>query len=427
MKFLWKLFSRLLASLLSVLLLLSLILLPVVSFATKISDSGTLVDLIFSSGILAQLSRPVSGSHNILLSNGTVDTGNGDEALDALIGSLKDMLHSGEMTYKELIKALNDKLSSGELDAAALIKTLQALIDSSALDAEQLLSDFGIPPALYQALLMSDGSLDLNALAETFQVLMNTGLLDMEILLEEMGIPADTGMDADKVVKQLSKSSAAKALISTYAEDVLNAATGVEKAPGLTTETVLDILQPHMEEIVAIVEENLPEGVEIDRSKLESAIHKAAATALPSLVEALPSGKELADKVIDRENPALSTAMDILRFIRSGYLYLTAIGTTIVLALLIFLLRLPGFSGLRWVGSEALSGALIVGVLGYFLQTQQMVDILSSFANEAVFFTTSLLSSMSATFIPFAVIYGVAGLILIISSKILNAVLDDRD
>jgi hypothetical protein len=142
------------------------------------------------------------------------------------------------------------------------------------------------------------------------------------------------------------------------------------------------------------------------------------------LVDSLPPAKELADKVIDPDNPTLSTAMEILKFIRNGYLRIATIAIIVLLALLIFLLRLPGFSGLRWVGSEALSGALVIGALGYFLQTQQMVDMLRSFANEATAFVTPLLSELSAAFIPFAIIYGLAGITLIVCSKILNVTFD---
>ncbi len=423
MKFLWKLFSRLLASLLSVVLLLSLILLPFVSFATDISDSNTLINLIFSSGILDQLSAPSAKHHNALLSNGTVDTGSNPEA-DKLAESLKELLNSGEMSIGQLLGTLKAKLDSGELDVSGLTATLQELISSGALNVEEMMKEFGIPEALYQALLSPNGTVDITSLVETLHILMDSGLLDMETLLEEMGIPADTQIDTEQITKSLAKSSVAKELFATYTEDVLNAATGVEAPQKLTSDTVLDIISTHMDEIVTIVEDNLPEDVEIDRKKLEGAIDKAASVALPALVDSLPPAKELADKVIDPDNPTLSAAMEILKFIRNGYLRIAAIAIIALLALLIFLLRLPGFSGLRWVGSEALSGALVIGALGYFLQTQQMVDILRSFANEATAFVTPLLSELSAAFIPFAIIYGLAGIALIVGSKILNVTFD---
>ena len=328
------------------------------------------------------------------------------------------------MTAQELIFALNDKLNRGELDATTLTKTLQELINSGAVDAKQMLSALGFPDALYQALFASENSIDLSSLVNTFQVLMTSGLLDVDTLLEEIGIPADTPIDTEEIMKKLAKSEAAKELIATYTEDVLNAATGVDNVPGLTADTVLDILQPHMEEIANIVKDSIPEDVEIDSEKLESAINKAASTVLPSLVDALPSAENMANTIIDQENPAVVAIMDGLKFVRSGYLRLAAIGVAVVLSLLIFLLRLPGFSGLRWVGSEVLSGALVIGALAFFLQTQQMIDILRSFVNEATVFVAPLLSELSAAFVPFAIIYGIAGLVLIVSSKILDATFD---
>ena len=229
MKFLWKLFSRLVASLLSVVLLLSLILLPLVSFVTDISDSNTLIDLIFSSGILEQLSAPSSKHHNVLLSNGTVDTGSNPE-VDKLVESLKELLNSGEMSIKELIGTLKAKLASGELDVSGLTATLQELITGGALNVEEMMKEFGIPESIYQMFLSPNGTMDITSLVETLHILMDSGLLDMETLLEEIGIPADTQIDTEQIAKNLAKSSVAKELLATYTEDVLNAATGVEAA-----------------------------------------------------------------------------------------------------------------------------------------------------------------------------------------------------
>ncbi|MBE6983094.1 MAG: hypothetical protein E7435_02255 [Ruminococcaceae bacterium] len=423
MKFLWKLFSRLLASLLSILLFLSLVLIPLISFVTDTAKPEKIVDLIFSSSILRQF--PCPDPHRVLLSNGTVDTDVDTE--QALTNMLRDLLCSGEITVGEIIDTLKDKLNRGELDVAGLTRALQSLIDSGEVNAEALLEKFGVPLSLYQAFLSAEGSLDIDALVETFTVLISSDLLDMDVLLEEAGLSADTEINTERIMKKLAKSSAAKALISTYAEDVLNAATGIEEAPTLTADTVLDILQPHLEELVTIVADSLPDNTAVDRHKLEKAIHKAASAALPPLIDTLPPARELADKVIDRNDPTLSAAMDILRFIRSGHLKTAAICIAVLLALLIFLLRLPSFSGLRWVGSEAISSALLLGALSFFLQTQYLRDILSSAAAGAEGLIFPLLFELSATFLPFAVIYGVSGLVLVVSSKILNAVFEDRD
>ena len=341
MKILWKIISSILAFLISILLFLSLILFPAVSFLTDSSEPSKLVDALMSSGLFAQPSEPSAKSHQILLSTDTVEDLPGNDTLESLMASLEE--------------------------------------------------------------------------------LANSGIIDVEQLMEDLDIPKDAQINSAHMMQELSESKAVQTLITKYAEDILSAATGAETAPALTAETVMDILSPYMDELVSIVERNLPKDANIDREKLSAAIDKAAGDALPTLVDTLPPAKEVANALVG-EDGELAMALEAFGFVRSGQLRLIALGVIAIFLLLIFLLRLPGFKGLRWIGISGLFGAVFAGGLGYLLQAKPVLVALQDAVADASGLVMPLLKSLSSTFVNFAIIYAIAGFILIISCGVLNAV-----
>jgi hypothetical protein len=346
MKTFWKILSGFLAFLMSILLVVSLIILPAVSFLTDNAEPSKLVDIIMSSGLLTKPGVPSAKNHQILLSNGTVE---------------------------------------------------------------------GLPEGV-----------DLDTLMESLEELAKNGVIDVEQIMEDLEIPADAEIDQDQMMQELTESQAVQTLVSTYAEDIINAAAGTGKAPTLTTDTVMDILAPHMDEIVTIVEKNLPKDINIDRDKLTNAIDKAASAALPDLVDSLPPAQEVADAVVGNNNQ-LASVMSALNFVRSGKLRLIALGIVAFLLLMVFLLRLPSINGLRWVGISGLVGAVFVGALGYLLQAKPVLDSLQSGISSVASLVMPLLASLASTFVTFAIIYGVAGLVLVVGNGVLNVVIAKRE
>jgi hypothetical protein len=346
MKIFWKIFSGLLASLLSLFLVLSLISFPAISFITDNAAPEKLVDIIISSGMFSASGTPSASNHQILLSSGTVES--------------------------------------------------------------------------------SQSPADLETFLQALGELANRGIIDVEQLMENLEIPADAEIDLKQMAQELIESTAMQTLVATYAEDIINAATGTGESPVLTTDTVMDILDPHIDEIVSIVENNLPADVKIDRENLTAAIDKAAGTALPSLIDALPPAQEIADALVST-NPQLSKVMRDLNFVYSGQLRLIALGIIVVLLILVFLLRLPGFNGLRWIGISGLVGAVFTGALGYLLQAKPVLNSLSSALADISSLVMPLLSSLASTFVIFAIIYGVAGLILVVGNGVLNVVIAKKE
>ena len=385
MKVFWKILSAFLAVLLSIVLVVSLILLPIVSFLTENADPSKLVKAAFESGLLSELGMPSASRRPILLSNDTVITTlpNGYDVEDYI--TLPDGYDAEDFT------TLPPDIDIGDLEDSGLAESLP-----EGVGVEELFS----------------------AVAE----LVENGVIDVEELMVELEIPEDAIVNTDKMIEELTQSSAVQAVVSVYAEDIINAATGTGEAPKLTTESVLEILTPHMEEVVTIVEKNLPPEVEINKDKLTQAVEKVTNTALPSIVETLPPAEEVAQTIVQSAPAELTMILDALKMIRTGTLQTISIVAVVALLLLLFVLRLPTINGLRWMGINGLISAVFAGALGYVLQAPFFLALLADLPTAVLSLATPLIAALAATFVTFAIIYGVVGLVLIVGNGVLNAV-----
>ena len=385
MKVFWKILSAFLAVLLSIVLVVSLILLPIVSFLTENADPSKLVKTAFESGLLSELGMPSASRRPILLSNDIVITTlpDGYDVEDYI--TLPDGYDAEDFT------TLPPDFDMDDLEDSGLAESLP-----EGIGVEELFS----------------------AVAE----LVENGVIDVEELMVELEIPEDAIVNTDKMIEELTQSSAVQAVVSVYAEDIINAATGTGEAPKLTTESVLEILTPHMEEVVTIVEKNLPPEVEINKDKLTQAVEKVTNTALPSVVETLPPAEEVAQTIVQSAPAELTMILDALKMIRTGTLQTIAIAAVVALLLLLFVLRLPTINGLRWMGINGLISAVFVGALGYVLQAPFFLALLADLPTAVLSLATPLIAALAATFVTFAIIYGVVGLVLIVGNGVLNAV-----
>ena len=96
------------------------------------------------------------------------------------------------------------------------------------------------------------------------------------------------------------------------------------------------------------------------------------------------------------------------------------------LIVLVFLFRLPKINGLRWVGISGLVGAVFVGGLGYLLQAKPVLDSLLPALGEVATLAMPLISTLASTFVTFAIIYSIAGLVLVVGNGVLNAVVTKK-
>ena len=286
------------------------------------------------------------------------------------------------------------------------------------------------PAAFAPDILLANGSVaditdnaNLDTLLKELRALADSGIVDIDRLMKDLDISANAEIDREQLIQDLTESQAMHALLTAYTEDILNSATGTGEN-SLTSETVMEIISPHIEEIATIVQNNLPDNLSVDQASLTNAITKAANDTLPALIDALPSAQEVANTLSSSD--VLSYIIRSLHLISSGQLRLIAIGCAVMLAVLIFLLRLPKFTGLRRVGTTSLFSAVMIGVFGYLLQAKPLIDSLQKIRIDPSDWATPLLSALSSTFVSFAIFYGIAGISLILGYGILSILSDKK-
>ena len=415
MRMFWKIFSAFMALLLSIVLVVSLVALPVVSFLTENTDPSKLVKAVFESGILNDLGAPSAHRRPILLSN------------DAIIGTLPDGTN------------IEDLIEGGTLPPDFDIDSLpEGTTLPPNFDIDSLPEGTTLPPEVSDDLIENLPDMDLPegvGMQELFGAvieLVEQGVIDVDKLVEELEIPDPSVIDQDKLVQELTQSSAVQQLASAYAEDIINAATGSGDAPKLNTENVVEMLSPHMEELVTIVEQNLPPEVVVNKDKLTQAVTNITNDALPNIVENLPPAKDVADNIVQSvtqsaspNSPAADPTMilNALKSLRNGTIRTIVIAVVAALLVLLFVFRLPSINGLRWMGVNGLISAVFVGILGYVLQAPFVLELLAELPSGVANLASGLLVSLASTFVTFAIIYGVAGLVLVIGNGVLNAVL----
>ena len=191
--------------------------------------------------------------------------------------------------------------------------------------------------------------------AYTFEKLSNSSGKESLVesimdVLEEEGIDKIAGQKIDDdVIVEVLASDAMVDVFEAYAEDVTDALTGDSGKKQFTAQNVKNIVHDNLDEIVEAVEDA---GIKMSKSekaevkdKIDSAMKKNA----DKFVNALPDPEELGETVInDKELSEI-----VGEFLAQRAMFKTTIvAIVIVLSVLIFFLRYPGFRGLRWLSVD---------------------------------------------------------------------------
>lgn len=455
------LISKLLTAFISILLVLSLVLAPIATYVTNMADPSRLVDILFSSGIFGNTEDPTEGPTEEA-------TGPEDSSEDATgpEGSSDDL--TGDMTDESVDDTTNtdtpatgdnsdtntesedpaaqggepavvteentdtpaadgedtDTPADGENpDAPADGEDTDTPVDGENPDAPADGEGTDTPVDGENPDAPADGE-DTNVsatkdLLNALQGMIGSDMMDEDTLHTLLEIPAETPIDTALLGEKLLKSDAAQALVSAYVSDAMDSAMGIEREPSLTSDTVMDIVTPHIGQLADIVEECLPEGTTIDRAALEDATLQALQTALPALVDGLPDVSEAAS-VLREQAPALGVALDALKFIRTGALRAAALLLVLIFIVILCLFRLPGLHGLRCVGICGTISALLCGGIYLLLTMPALHDLLISALGEYSALVAEFSLSFAHEFAVCGVIYGVVGLFLILSTTILR-------
>jgi len=154
---------------------------------------------------------------------------------------------------------------------------------------------------------------------------------------------------SQETLDKILASNAAKELIQAYTDDLANAFTGADGQMQFNGEKIKSIVNDNIDEIVDILQEAVPELADMDAEELKSNILKAVDEGADEIVNTLPKPGDIKQQIVE-SNPALETALQILA--QKDTIKLAIIGVIVVLSALIFVFRIPGLRGFRWLAVD---------------------------------------------------------------------------
>ena len=152
-----------------------------------------------------------------------------------------------------------------------------------------------------------------------------------------------------EAINAILNSKAAQELIATYTEDLTNALTGSGKEAKFNAEKLKAIVNDNLDEIVNVIKTASPDIADADLQEIKSTIQTAVNENADKIIEALPKPEEIKQQLV-QESPELEMALNILA--AKDTIKLAIIGVIVVLSALIFVCRLCGFRGFRWLAVD---------------------------------------------------------------------------
>ncbi len=221
-----------------------------------------------------------------------------------------------------------------------------------------------VSPMVLSALSLLNAKTITNVLADSLTAGAPSAQAQPEVVtlstVSQPQTPADVlaGMLGDNVTpEQLDKilsSKVAKELIDSYTKDMANAFGGGNRAPEFDAEKLKTIVNDNIDEVVGILKELSPELANMDEAEIKANIQKAIDEGAEEIVSALPKPEEIKQEVM-QNSPELELVFKIIA--KKNLIKLAIIGAIVLLSGLIFVCRLCGFRGFRWLAVDLFVGA----------------------------------------------------------------------
>lgn len=167
------------------------------------------------------------------------------------------------------------------------------------------------------------------------------------------GLLGDTQLKQEDLEAIIS-SDVAKEILGAYTEDLANVISGKTPASEFDAQKLKGIINDNLDEIVDILQDVSPEIAQIDKETLKADIQKAVDEFADEIVQVLPSPEEIKQQVA-KDNPEMEMAFKILA--EKDNIKLAIAGVVFLITVLIFLCRLPGLRGFRWLATDLFIGA----------------------------------------------------------------------
>ena len=215
---------------------------------------------------------------------------------------------------------------------------------------------------------------------------------------EDVGKDILAGMFGDSVSQEqigaIMSSNAVKELIEAYTGDLTNAITGGNQEASFNADKIKSIVDDNIDEIVQVLQENVPECANMSAEELKNNIQKAVNENAEQIISALPKPEELKKQLVESV-PALDVAMEILAMKKT--IKLAIIGAIVALSGLIFACRIPGLRGFRWLAVNLFvgGGLNLLTTVGLFVSKTAVGEIAKQAGAQAASLIGSLLGAFT--------------------------------
>jgi len=431
------LLGKLLTAFISVLLVVSLLLTPIATFITNMTDPAQLVERLFASGVFDSeeptedpsagtevptedvTEAPTEESTQSSTEAGTdpdvnsenTDASTQDDALSTAAEESADIPADGDN-----LETITEDSTEAPTEEATEAPTEEATEVPTEENTEVPTEESAEAPTEKNTPSYSSAA---DALFGSLKDMIGSDMMCEDTLNAGLNLPDGSTIDTNKLGNDLLESAAAQALVQAYMTDAINSAAGMEGDPSLTSDSAMSIVTPHIDELTDIVAGCLPEGMEIDRAALEELTLQALEASLPAIVDALPNVGEVVN-ALGEESPVLGVVLKSLKFIRIGGLRASALLAVVAFAVILCLFRLPGLRGLRCVGVCSMIGAALCGALYLLLSMPMLTAHLEKALDEYGAIISDFSLGFAHEYAVCAVIFGVIGLVFFLGTTILR-------
>lgn len=155
-----------------------------------------------------------------------------------------------------------------------------------------------------------------------------------------------------EVMEKILASKAAKQFIAAYADGFSNALTG-KGSTQIDAKLVKKIINDNIDEVVELVKLASPNAANMSIEELKQKIAESVDQTAEQITKTLPQPEQIKDAVLE-ENPELEVILQVIA--RKDAIKAAYVGTVAVFCILIFLCRLPGYRGFRWLATDLFVG-----------------------------------------------------------------------
>lgn len=201
--------------------------------------------------------------------------------------------------------------------------------------------------------------------------------VDYTQLFDADDIPSGEGDISSEAVEQIMNSPVTEEILELYITDTTNALYGKEELSKFNTDELKKIIDNNLDDVVELVREIEPKLNEVGDKELKEQIKTTLDEHAENLVEMLPPPQELT-KELKESNPTVKTVLDILA--KTDMIKAIMIAVIVIYVALIFVCRLPGTRGFKWISVNLFIafGILAIACVGLLLGGAMITGMISS-------------------------------------------------